>query len=61
MGTLHGNDVTQCLFVSLACEIQAGDPFMLFSVEHEAFVSVSGSFAIDTLPEILQEENETGI
>ena len=34
---------------------------MLFNVEQEAFASVSGSFASDTLPEQLQEENQTGI
>ena len=45
---------------SLVCEIQAGDPFMLFNVQHEAFASVSGSFAIDTLPAEVRKESEQG-
>ena len=56
--------VEQCgavpFYVAFFCEIQAGDPFMLFNVQHEAFASASGSFASDTLPEELRKKSEQG-
>ena len=55
--------VEQCGAVPLYAvflEFQAGDPFMLFNVQHEAFASASGSFAIDTLPEELRKESGQG-
>ena len=47
--------MTWHLLMSLVSKIQAGDPLMLFNVQHEAFASVSGSFAYDTLPAKLQK------
>ena len=40
--------------------LQAGEPFMMLNVDHEAFASASGSIACESLPPELKKEYEEG-
>ena len=53
-------DIAQSLFKSPIAAVQVGEPFMLFNVQHEALLSVKGSFADDTLPIEQDEECKKG-